>query len=193
MFYDEKTPQQRESTMMRRQAAIYFLFIIVSLGGCAVMPPEVTDDAISGVPFRTLVKDAAGYRGQAVILGGYIVEVANEADRSRIIAVQTELGGNQRPKSRDLSRGRLVISYRGFIDPEVYRKDRKITVAGKIVGSSQTERGKFAFPYLHIEMTHIHLWPEEKVVPYDPYRDDWGPPYFYHPWFWGRPYHPYWW
>jgi outer membrane lipoprotein len=189
MFYDGKTPQQREATMMRRQAAIWF-FLIVGLGGCAVMPPEVTDDAISGVPFRTLVEDAAGYQGQTVIVGGYIVEVGNEADRSRIIAVQSPLGLNQKPKSRDLSQGRLVIRYRGFIDPEVYQKNRKITVAGEIIGSSQTDPATYPFPYLHLEMTQIHLWPEEKIVSDDPYRDDWGPVFPYRPWFRG---HPYWW
>lgn len=180
------------ATMMLRHAMIC-LSILGGLCGCAVMPPEVMDDAIGDRPFQTLIQEADDYRGQTVIVGGYIVEVANEADQSRIIAVQAELGSNQKPRSRDLSQGRLVIDHRGFIDPEVYQKDRKITVAGKITGSSQTERGKFAFPYLHIEMTHIHLWPEEKAVPYDPYRDYWGPGFHYRPWFWGHPYHPYWW
>lgn len=178
---------------MSLRHAVISIFFLAALAGCAVMPPEVMNDAISDRPFQTLIQNAADYRGETVVVGGYIVEVANETDHSRIIAVQTELGGNQEPKSRDLSQGRLVISHRGFIDPEVYQKDRKITVAGKIIGSSQTEQGKFPFPYLHIEMRQIHLWPEEKVVPYDPYRDYWGPPYFYRPWFRGRPYHPYWW
>lgn len=172
---------------MIRHAAICLL-VFVGLWGCAVMPPEVMNDAISDVPFRALVKDAAGYRGQTVIVGGYVVEVVNEGDRSRIIAVQSPLGVNQKPKSRDLSQGRLVISYRGFIDPEVYQKDRKITVAGEIVGNSQTDPATYPFPYLHLDMTQIHLWPEEKIVPYDPYRDDWGPVFFYGPWFWRHPY-----
>jgi outer membrane lipoprotein len=178
--------------MSSRHAAIA-LFFLVGLAGCAVMPPEVMQDAISERPLQTLIRDAAAYRGETVVVGGYVVEVANEADHSRIIAVQTELGSNQKPKSRDLSQGRLVIRHQGFIDPEVYQKDRKITVAGKIIGSSQTESGKFAFPYLHIEMTHIYLWPEERVVPYDPYWNYGGPAYFDYPWFWGPYHHPYWW
>ena len=178
---------------MKLRHTVICLAIVISGCACAVMPPEVTDDAIADLPFRTLIQEADQYRGQTVIVGGYIVEVSNEADRSRIVAVQTELGSGQEPKARDLSQGRLIITYRGFIDPEVYQKDRKITVAGKIIASSRTESGKFPFPYLHIDMTHIHLWPEQRVVPYDPYWDYWGPPYYYRPWGWGYPYRPYWW
>jgi len=166
--------------------------IVISVYACAVMPADVTQDA--ALPFPELIQNADRYRGKTVIVGGYVVEVSNEADQSRIIAVQTPLGIGQEPKSRDSSQGRLVITYQGFIDPEVFQKERKITVAGKIIASSQTEQGKYPFPYLHIDMTHIHLWPVQKVVPYDPYWDYWGPPYwgppyYYRPWGWR---HPYW-
>ena len=117
---------------MKLRHTVICLAIVISGCACAVMPPEVTDDAIADLPFRTLIQEADQYRGQTVIVGGYIVEVSNEADQSRIVAVQTELGSGQEPKARDLSQGRLIITYRGFIDPEVYQKDRKITVAGNI-------------------------------------------------------------
>jgi outer membrane lipoprotein len=187
MTYDGEDLKRWDPAMIRPSAVI-LLFFLASLAGCAVMPPEVMRDAITGVPFSSLIRNAAGYHGETVIVGGYVIEVANEADQSRIVALQTEMNGNQKPGSRDLSRGRIVIDAPGFIDPEVYQKDRKITVAGKIIGSSQTAPDKFPFPYLHIEMTRIHLWPEETVVPYDPYRDDPGPVFYPRLWFWRYPY-----
>ena len=174
---------------MLPKKTIYFAVLLAAYG-CSVMPADVSKDAMPDMPFTALMEEAGQHIGQTVILGGYVVEVINDAHQSRIIAVHAPLGSSQEPKEKDLSQGRLVITYNGFVDPEVYQKDRKITVAGKIAGSSQTEQGKYPFPYLRIDMTHIHLWPLEKQVPYDPYWDYWGPPYYYRPWGYR---HPYWW
>ena len=165
------------------------LAILFGAIACSVMPPEISRKAMPEVPFAELIRDAGRYKGETAVLGGYIVEVANLADRSRIIAVQAPLGTAQEPKTKDLSQGRLVIISRDFIDPEVYQKERKITIAGKVMASSQTEKGRYPFPYLRVDLIHIHLWPVEKPVPYDPYLDPWGP-YPYYPFGWR---HPYWW
>lgn len=164
--------------------------ILFSAAGCAVIPSEINKSAIPEMPFADLIRDADLHKGKTAVIGGYIVEVTNLADQSRIIAVQAPLGTSQEPKNKDLSQGRLVIISDGFIDPEVYQKERKITVAGKVLGSSQTEQDRYDFPYLRIGLSHIHLWPVEEPVRYDPYRDPWWPYYRYHPYGWR---HPYWW
>jgi outer membrane lipoprotein len=172
---------------------IVFVFL-ASLGliSCSVMPAAVRQEALTDVPFPTLVANAAEYIGRTVILGGYVVEVENEQDVSRIIALQAPLGFGDEPRSRDQSQGRLVIEYDGFLDPEVYQKNRKLTVAGTLLGSSSTEAGKAIYPYARVLLSTIHLWEERPVQ-----RD----PYWYHPWYryphpfvypWGWPY-PYRW
>jgi len=170
----------------------YILWPVLSLfiAACAVMPAAVEQEALPGMPFPMLIQQADRYIGQTVILGGYVLEVQNQKDQTRIVALQAPLGFGQEPKSKDLSQGRLIISYGGFIDPEVYSKDRKITVAGKLLGSSATDEQKELFPYVRIQLMHIYLWPIEKPVQRDPYWDFWGYPPYPYPWGWR---HPYWW
>lgn len=166
------------------------LTILFGLVACSVMPAEVSRQAVADMPFAELIRNADRYKGETALLGGYVVKVDNLSNQSRIIAVQAPLGMTQEPKSKDLSQGRLVITSRSFIDPEVYQKERKITVAGEVLASSETETDQYPYPYLRLDLIHIHLWPVEKQVSRDPYWDPWGPPYFYHPFGWR---HPYWW
>jgi outer membrane lipoprotein len=162
------------------------------LAGCSVVSKQTRQEALPQMPFLELVNQARNYIGETVILGGYVVQVTNHADRSEIIAVQAPLGTGQEPKSKDRSQGRLILDYAGFIDPQVYTQDRKLTVAGKLLGSSQTETGDKPFPYLHLQVSEIHLWAVEKPRYYDPYWDYWmWHPYYYPYPFWWR--HPYYW
>lgn len=165
------------------------LVAVLFIAACSVMPAAVRNEAISGVPFPTLVRDASRYVGKTVILGGYVVEVQNEHDISRIMAVQAPLGMGDEPKSKDLSRGRLILEYKGFLDPEVYTKDRKITVAGTLIGSSAIEKHQVQFPYVRVAMTEIHLWEKEKPIQELPYWYNWPPYPYYYPWGWRRPYY----
>jgi outer membrane lipoprotein len=162
------------------------LLAIVLITGCTVISQEVQDKALPPVPFSELIAAVDQYKGQTVILGGYIVSVENLKDQTRIVAVQTTLGVGQKPNSKDLSQGRLILIYKGFLDPEVYTKDRQITVGGRVLDSSANDP-KSPFPYLEIELEDIHLWPVEKLVaPYRYWDDDYWYPY---PWWWR---HPYW-
>jgi outer membrane lipoprotein len=172
--------------MKRLPLIIVGLLVSLLFTGCAVMSQQVRDQALPQLPFNELVDHVAQYQGQVVIAGGYIVSVQNLEKQTRIVAVQTPLGIGQQPKSKDLSQGRLILIYNGFLDPEIYTKDRQITVGGPILGSSAQE-AHAPYPYLKIEVQDIHLWPLPEPVPVDPfwYDDFWYP----YPWGW---WHPYW-
>jgi outer membrane lipoprotein len=135
------------------------------------------------VNFKTLVQKSDKYLGNTVILGGYILEIQNLPDKSSLKVLQVPLGWGENPKSRDDSEGRFIISHQGFLDPEIYSRDRKVTVAGTIVGTVVEKIDEFAQSYLKIEGREIHLWPKEK---------DYLKPY-YAPWYYPYPYywHPY--
>lgn len=163
------------------------LVLIVLAAGCAVMSPEIQDKALPPLSFPELIAAADQYKGQTVILGGYVFSVENFKNQTRIVAVQTTLGPGQKPNSKDLTQGRLILKYEGFLDPEVYTKDRQITVGGRVLGSSVNDPHP-PYPYLEIAVEEIYLWPVQKPVAPYPYWDDgyWYP--YPHPWWW----HPYW-
>lgn len=178
---------------MNRWTKIWISLLAPVAVACSVIPASVRNEAISGVPFTRLVENASQYIGQTVIAGGYVVEVRNEPDFSRIIAVQAPLGIGDQPKSKDLSQGRLIVDYQGFLDPEVYTRDREITVAGQLIGSSAIEMDQEKFPYLHLAATEIYLWEKQRPIEPNPYWYYWRYPYpypypYYYPWGWRRPY-----
>ena len=158
------------------------LLAISLVMGCSVMSQEITNQALPSWPLDQLIRDIEQLKGQTVVLGGYVVSVENLKNQSRIVVVQAPLGLGQRPKSKDKSQGRLILHYKGFIDPEVFTKDRQITVGGRILNSSAKD-GQAAYPYLAIEVNQIHLWPKPRPEQRDPFWDDdffWRP----YPWWW---------
>jgi len=164
------------------------IFLITATTSCSVISREVKSDARPQVPFKTLLQEIDTYKGQTVILGGYILETSNLQSETILKVLQTPLRIGEEPETRDRSEGRFIVFYKGFLDPEVYSKDRTITVAGIVLGSSVEKIGDNQITYLNIENREIYLWPD-----YETQRPPFYPgPY---PYYWYRyPYypHPYW-
>lgn len=178
--------------MNAKQSYYIMIMLVFVFVGCSVVSQQAQQEALPQIPFPELVENAKQYTGETVIAGGYVVDVQNKKDRTVVTVVQAPLGVRQEPKSKDQSQGRLILVYPGFLDPQVYTENRKITVAGKLLGSSQTEADDKPFPYLRIQVSEIHLWPVERLRYVDPYWDYGWWPYYYHPYpFWWR--HPYYW
>jgi outer membrane lipoprotein len=173
---------------MKRSPWSLVLIVSMLLSACAVMPPSIQQQAdLLDIPFQELVHQADRYTGETVVLGGYVLSVENEVNQTRLTALQVPLGLGQKPKAKDLSQGRLILIHEGFLDPEVFEKDRRITIGGTILGSSATEKEETPYPYLRVRVEDVHLWPKESVRTTDPYY--WGDPFWRpYPWHWRYPY-----
>jgi outer membrane lipoprotein len=169
---------------MPRYVFVFVCFFWL-IAGCAGVPPVMQEGALPRMSLTDLIANVAGYRGQTAVMGGFVLEVENQPGQTRLVALQVPIDSGQRPGSRDLSGGRLILTYDGFIDPEVYKKGRGITVRGEILGGAANDPEVF-YPYLRIQVREIHLWPEEKLS--DPEYDPFYPWYRHYPY--GR--HPYW-
>ena len=155
---------------------------------CTVISKPVRSEAEPPVSFKTLVAQVDQFRGRTVILGGYILETRNLASETIIKVLQVPLTVGEEPGLKDSSEGRFLIYHEGFLDPEIYSKDRAITVAGEVIGSDSEEIGANRNQYLKIKNREIYLWPEYETHPY-PFPS-WPYPYYWH----GYPYYryPYW-
>jgi outer membrane lipoprotein len=131
------------------------IFTAVVAVSCSVISPEVKKQADPPVPFKTLAREADRYAGRTVVVGGYILETQNHADETVIEILQAPLTIRDRPKSMDLSEGRLIVTRKGFLDPAVYRKDRAITVAGTLTRCTLEK-----VETCRIDSREIYLWPE---------------------------------
>ena len=148
--------------------------ILLFTASCSVMSRQIRAESEPSVGYRTLVEEVDTYM---VILGGYVLEMENLSDETTVVILQAPLGLRDEPKSKDGTQGRFILSYKGWLDPLVYKKNRRITVAGTVVGLTSEKVESCPHPCLKIENREIHLWPE----------------YYYAPgYFWsGYPYHPF--
>lgn len=183
---------------MRRLGLAFLAAAAVwSLSACAVIAPELRDEAEVELPFPRLRENVDRYVGRTVILGGYVLEVRNRPGRSELVVLQSPLGSGEEPRDRARSEGRFLLLQEGFLDPAVYAKDTKITAAGRVTGRTMEKIDGEDYAYVTLEARQIHIWPprEEWRYPYDPYYPY---PYLYpypYPYGWRhRNYrHPYWW
>ncbi len=144
---------------------ISLFFLLVTAGGvtgCApVLSKQLRDEAEPQIPFQELLQSPDTYKGRVVILGGYILETANDPDGSLLTILQAPLDSRNKPKSPDLTKGRFLLLTRKFLDPEIYSKDRALTVGGKVAGTRQGSLGNRSYVYPVIETEEVYLWPEK--------------------------------
>ncbi len=145
---------------MRNISILICLLSLITTVSCTVISRQVRSEAETPVNFRTLIEEADEYSDRTVILGGYILETKNLASETILKVLQVPFRVGEEPDSRDLSQGRFIVYYNGFLDPEVYAKDRAITVAGRVMGSAVEKNGEEHIQYLKIETREIYLWPE---------------------------------
>ena len=142
------------------------VFILLGLFGslatvsCTVISAKVRAEAESAVPFKTLLEKAEEYEGRTVILGGYILQTENTASETILKVLQVPLRVGEDPDSRDHSEGRFAVYVKGFLDPEVYARNRAVTVAGTVIGVDVEMVGDRKFRYLMLAYREIYLWPE---------------------------------
>ena len=154
-------------------------YLCALMSGCTTVSRQVRSEAEPPVAYAHLLQEADAYKGKTVILGGYILDVKNTDTDTTFKILQAPLSVTEEPKSKDESAGRFIIYYKDFLDPEVYAKNRKITVAGRVLGITIEKIGNSHIRYLEIENREIHLWPEYQSSPprYDPWYYN---PYGYH-------------
>lgn len=163
----------------------YFLFLILlfALYGCAhVISKDLRKTIDPSVTFEQVIKNPELYKGKNVIWGGEIIDTFIHKDgTSEIEVFQRPLSSRGEPKLTDISEGRFIVHDLRYLDPYHYRRGRRITVAGEIIGQKIKPLGEMDYRYPLISAKQIYLWPEYYYYPY--------PYYYYDPWW----YYPRWW
>lgn len=157
-----------------------------------IIPKAVLEKVNRDITFKALKENPWTYEGEIVLLAGVIVKTTNTPSGATLEIYQTEMDWEDRPIHVDISRGRFLVEYNEFLDPEIFRKQRQVTIAGEILGVKVVKLGEMEYPYPLIRAEAIHLWKKIKPLPYDP--NPWysvGAPWG--PWgMWGPWYGPYW-
>ncbi len=144
------------------------------------MSYEVRAEARPDATFPMVQETPQAYVGSVVIWGGEILGTRNRSDGSTTLTVlEMPLEAGEQPVEREMSRGRFLAVTSRYLDPAVYRRGTRITVAGRIAGEESRPVGGMRYRYPVVDILGIHIW-KKGVVYY-------GPPYY------GGPYwHPGW-
>jgi outer membrane lipoprotein len=167
--------------------------LLFLISGCAYpISKNLRQEVDQSVTFPVAFKDPAAYVGKIVLWGGVVVETVNRGPKETdIIVLETPLGWDEKPKATQYSQGRFIARSQEFLDPIVYQKGRKITLAGELIGKEIRPLGKTEYAYPLVLVKELYLWEKTyRVYPQPYYYDPWFGPW-YGPWsspWYGPPY-----
>jgi hypothetical protein len=115
-----------------------------------------------------VLQNPTAYVGKIVLWGGEIIETVNVQGGSEITVLETPLDYQERPESARYSRGRFIAKSSEFLDPAIYKKGQKITLAGEIVGNEIKPLGKTEYAYPVVMVKQLHLWKRVHYGRYSP-------------------------
>ena len=164
------------------------LSLIALLGmGCAhAISESLRAQAEPMIPFAQLRANPEAYKDRTVVLGGEIQNTDNLRDGTRLEVLQKPLDRFEAPQVSDDTGGRFMALCRDYLDPAVYAKGRRVTVAGRVLGSFTGKVGEVDYVYPLISCEETHLWPRAVAMPYGYYDPWYWPPY---PYAFRRPYY----
>jgi outer membrane lipoprotein len=172
------------------------VFFMVAVSACSYpISQHYREEAKKNLTFPEVLKDPAAYTGAVVLWGGVIIKTIPLAEGSEIFVLQTPLDHTERPEADMQSQGRFIAKSPSFLDPEIYKNGKRITLAGEIIGKETLPLDKSKYTYPVVAIKELHLWKNRQVYTYPyPYYD-----WYYGPgwgWRWGwygpGPYWPYW-
>jgi outer membrane lipoprotein len=109
--------------------------------------------------------------------GGVILETRPEESHTCFEILSRELLTSMRPARTDQTQGRFIACKPGFYDPEVFKKEREVTLTGKIIHIDSRRVGEYDYRFPIVDIEFMTLWPvrREAVYVYTAYR-----PYYWH-------------
>ena len=108
--------------------------VLAGLAACAPVSQEIRREAEASPPFADIQKNPDRFKGSVVVWGGLIIETENLKDSTVLKVMQTALDFQKRPADLDRSEGRFIVVVDRFLDPDLFKKGREVTVGGEIVG-----------------------------------------------------------
>ena len=167
---------------MEKTRLLLLGLLVVFISGCAhVISKEARQRADLSLTPARVREDPEKYLGKWVLWGGEVIEAFTQRDGTTLLEIfHRPLGWRGEPKETDTSEGRFLALAEKYLDPYLFRRGRKVTVAGEIQGERTKPLGEMEYRYPLLLAHEIHLWQETRVYFY-PYP-------YYDPWWWGYPY-----
>jgi outer membrane lipoprotein len=137
--------------------------LFLGVVACApVFAPDVRSQVDPTLSYAELAASPASHAGRVVLLAGTIVEVTNLQDSTRLTLLQYPTGGRGQPRTHRPSGGRFLLLTPGYLEAEVYRPGRALSVIGEVEGQQALPLGETTYGYPVITPKELHLWPADE-------------------------------
>ncbi|MCF6226516.1 MAG: Slp family lipoprotein [Xanthomonadales bacterium] len=130
----------------------------VLLSACVTIPEPLAGEFSVSEPQQAINLS----QHQKIRWGGVIIAIKPEATSTCMEVLGKPLNSSQRPLNQDGTIGRFIVCKDQFLDPEVLKEGREVTVTGPIRQIEEREIGEFVYAYPIIEADNIYLWPERE-------------------------------
>ncbi|EKN3722646.1 TPA: Slp family lipoprotein [Yersinia enterocolitica] len=152
------------------------------LSGCVTIPPAIQGTTATPQQNLNLVRtDPKVFIGQEARFGGTVINVTNEARRTRLEIASVPLDSGARPILGEPSQGRVIAYVNGFLEPVDFR-GHLVTVVGPITGVEAGKIGQTPYDFVVMNAMGYKRWHIEQQVLMPPMMDPWG---YRHPGMWG--------
>jgi len=144
--------------LSKRVATLCLVLFVACVTISCVSPAQAGESsAISVVD----VQPATTEKGQPVRWGGTIAKIHNKADTTVLEIVSRPLLRSGRPRHNDVTDGRFMAEITGFLDPEIVRPGRDISVIGSIDRLEDGLVGEAEYSYPVMSVFDYHFWKEQ--------------------------------
>jgi outer membrane lipoprotein len=141
-------------------AVALFTALCTTLPSCAVNPKFDVAGIDPSLTPHVASEQAATALGTRILWAGVIVNSVNLAQATQLEVLSYPLNKQQKPEVTEPPTGRFLIYQSGYLETGEYRKDRWVTVIGKIERSTSGRVGDFSYTYPVVTPEDIFLWPE---------------------------------
>ena len=127
----------------------------------SAIPKESLRQVHPEITFQGLIKDPERYKGKVILVGGQIVSTTVRESESWVEILQQPLDWKQRPQNTDVSYGRFLVRFQGFLDPAIYATGKQITVLGEVLGEKVQPLNEMEYTYAVLLPREHYLWKPE--------------------------------
>lgn len=138
---------------------VFLVTAVVFLAACApVISHELLKKVDPELSFQMLIRDPDRYRGKQILVGGQILGITVGEGETWAEVLQQPLDWRQKPEDTDVSYGRFLTRFEGFLDPAIYAAGKKITVLGEVHGKKVQPLKQMEYTYPVLLPREHHLW-----------------------------------
>lgn len=181
---------QGKTGVAKTLAAAVASLWVVGCAGTPIVPPDLQENIERHVSFQQVKASPLSYQGKILVVGGTVLSVKLlKEGGTRIEILQLPHSSDYEPHGPlTKSGGRFLALHKAFLDPATIPIGTRVTVVGKVIGSTTAILDEFEYAYPTFDVLSLTMWPPSLptywVRPYPYFGIYWGP---YWGSYWGPP------